>query len=170
MRCWPNHQQVSAIYHSNFISRPLHILNASLNHIGKLSTLQHIINLITIWLTLTPTSFLKETWFFFLVHYGICEISGFMCCIWGSQFIVTQWRRMVSNIFANTGSGNSIKPSSSPISIHDNSPVNSGIMFAMISKISINKFEIYTFEATATSSRRQCVKHLRARGRYLLHK
>ena len=33
-------------------------------HMGKLSTLQHIINLITFWLTLTPTSFLKETWFF----------------------------------------------------------------------------------------------------------
>ena len=31
MRCWPNHQQVSAIYHSNSISRSLHILNASLN-------------------------------------------------------------------------------------------------------------------------------------------
>ena len=61
MRFSPNHQQVSAIYHSKFISRSLHILNASLSHIGKLSTLQHIINLITIWLTLTPTSFLKET-------------------------------------------------------------------------------------------------------------
>ena len=33
-------------------------------HMGKLSTLQHIINLITFWLTLTPTSFLKETCFF----------------------------------------------------------------------------------------------------------
>ena len=31
MRCWPNHQQVSAIYHSNSISCSLHILNASLN-------------------------------------------------------------------------------------------------------------------------------------------
>ena len=29
--------------------------------IGKLSTFQHIINLITIYLTLTPTSFLKES-------------------------------------------------------------------------------------------------------------
>ena len=41
--------------------------SASLNHIGKLSTLQHIINLITISLTLTPTSFLKETCLF---HYN----------------------------------------------------------------------------------------------------
>ena len=31
MRFWPNHQQVSAIYHSKFISRSLHILNASLS-------------------------------------------------------------------------------------------------------------------------------------------
>ena len=34
-------------------------------HIGKLSTLQHFINLITIQLTLTATSFLKETCFCF---------------------------------------------------------------------------------------------------------
>ena len=53
MRCWPKHQ-VSAIYHSNFISRSLRILNASRNQayrqIVYTSTpgLQHIINLITI--------------------------------------------------------------------------------------------------------------------------
>ena len=46
----------------------LHISNAS-QHIGKLSTLQHIINLITIQLTLTPTSFLKETCFYQVLLY-----------------------------------------------------------------------------------------------------
>ena len=56
MRCWPNNQQVSSMYHSTFISRSLHIWNASLNQ--TLSTLQHIINLANDNLINTDANFL----------------------------------------------------------------------------------------------------------------
>ena len=63
MGYWSSHP-INIIHNSSFILVSLHIFKCSSyqEHIHKLSTFYHGVNLHTKSLTLAPTSFLKETW------------------------------------------------------------------------------------------------------------